>query len=44
MKPRDSASLLDIAKSARLSIEFVKGMSQTEFVSDVPYSWWIWAS
>jgi uncharacterized protein with HEPN domain len=32
---RDNASLLDIAKAARLVLEFTQGMSQEEFEADV---------
>ncbi len=34
MNPRDRASLLDIAKAARLTLEFVAGMNQQEFEAD----------
>jgi uncharacterized protein with HEPN domain len=34
MNPRDRASLLDIAKSARLTLAFVADMSQSEFEAD----------
>jgi uncharacterized protein with HEPN domain len=34
MNPRDHASLLDIAKAARLTLEFVAGISQQEFEAD----------
>jgi uncharacterized protein with HEPN domain len=34
MNPRDRASLLDIAKSARLALAFVAEMSQQEFETD----------
>ena len=34
MNPRDHASLLDIAKAARLTIEFVVDMGQPEFEAD----------
>jgi uncharacterized protein with HEPN domain len=34
MNPRDRASLLDIAKAARLALAFVADMSQPEFEAD----------
>jgi uncharacterized protein with HEPN domain len=34
MKPRDSSSLLDTAKAARLALEFVQGMNQVTFEAD----------
>lgn len=34
MNPRDRASLLDITKAARLTLEFVAEMSQQEFETD----------
>jgi uncharacterized protein with HEPN domain len=32
---RDTATLLDIAKAARLVVEFTQGMEQDEFLADV---------
>ena len=34
MNPRDQASLLDIAKAARLTLDFVSGMTQEDFAAD----------
>lgn len=34
MRSRDSASLLDMAKAARLALEFVQGMDQVSFEAD----------
>ena len=35
MNPRDRASLLDIAKAARLALEFVRDISEEEFTADI---------
>ena len=36
MNPRDHASLLDIAKAARLTIGFVVDMGQPDFEAHIP--------
>ncbi|MCY7392617.1 MAG: DUF86 domain-containing protein [Leptolyngbyaceae cyanobacterium CAN_BIN12] len=34
MTDRDDASLLDMARAARLALEFIQGMSEAEFAVD----------
>ncbi|WP_017325392.1 DUF86 domain-containing protein [Synechococcus sp. PCC 7336] len=35
MNPRDSASLLDIAKAARLALQFIRGTTAANFTADI---------
>lgn len=35
MNPRDQASLLDIRSAAQLSLEFIQGMEQPDFETDI---------